>query len=73
MIEIDATKKAAIDAAAARPNTFKADAGRAALVAKLKTATPAQIDTYFATRTTVAQLKADIVDIVKVLALEIRD
>lgn len=73
MIEIDTVKKAAIDGAASRPAAFKADSGRAALVAKIKTATPAQIDTYFATRTTVAQLKADIVDIVKVLALEIRD
>lgn len=35
--------------------------------------TPAQIDTYFAGRTTVAQIKADVVDIVKVLALAIRD
>lgn len=56
-----------------RAETFRADTGRAALVNRLRTATPQQIETYFAGRTTLAQLKQDLVDIVKVLALEVRD
>ncbi len=56
-----------------RAETFKSDAGRTALVNRLRTATPQQIETYFQGRTTLAQLKQDLVDIVKVLALEVRD
>lgn len=56
-----------------RDAAFKGESGRQALVNRLRTATPQQIETYFQGRTTLAQLKQDLVDIVKVLALEVRD
>lgn len=56
-----------------RDKTFKADAERIDLVDRLRTATVAQIDARIATITTLAQAKALLSQLVKVLATVVRD
>lgn len=55
----------------ARAATFRADAGRIDLLDRLKTATPAQIDTWIDNNmTTIAQARTIIKAVLKVIALD---
>jgi hypothetical protein len=69
MITVDATKKAALEAQRTRLLDIQSDAGTAALVNRLATATNAQIDTWFDQNvTTLAQLRSVMKAMAKLLA-----
>jgi hypothetical protein len=64
---------AAFAAEAARAETFRADSGRVDLLQRLRTATPAQIDTWVDTNvTSIATARTVLKAIIKVIALDAR-
>lgn len=71
-IIIDQTTKAALDAQAARQASIATDPGRLDLLARLKKATPAEIDAYIeANVTNLAQARNFLKALTKVLAVAI--
>jgi hypothetical protein len=74
VITVDATKKAALDAQRERLTDIQNDAGTVALRNRLATATNAQIDTWFDQNvTTLAQSRAALKAMAKLLAMVVRD